>query len=210
MNEDHWSKTSNAMGRNGAIAGYLPYFYHLGLQQIYASPTHWRRRSDDDAHTASYRFSDDGDLRRHFDHRPTVEQIIARGYLAVPASDPAMAIIEDRARTSWLGLDDVISQVRRRYEIYARTMFDIDDAICAAANAIYQHEAYVGPGSATSKQHYAKHKAVQDLYEQKREARVTLWKDVSRLRTLLPENAQAYLSSHRKRAILAAEPGDAP
>ncbi len=80
----------------------------------------------------------------------------------------------------------------------------------AAVNAIYQHEAYRGPGSADSKQHYAKHKEIQKLYEQQREEQVNLWKDVSRLRGLLPENAQMYLSAHRKLAVLKSIPGEEP
>ena len=39
----------------------------------------------------------------------------------------------------------------------------IDLGKCAAINTIYAHEAYVGPPS--SKQMYARHKAIQDLYE---------------------------------------------
>jgi hypothetical protein len=118
-----------------------------------------------------------------------------------------MAMISDRKHTSGMGLDDAISQIRRRYEIYEQNLYQIELAKCAAINGIYHHEAYRGPGSATSRQHYAKHKAIQGLYEQERLERTALWKDISRLKTMLPESAQQYLAAHRKMSVLASEPG---
>ena len=85
---------------------------------------------------------------------------------------------------------------------------EIELGKCAAMNAIYQHEAYNGPPS--SKQMYAKHKAIQDLYEEERTERTVLWKDISRLKMQIPETAQEYLGAHRKGSILAQEPGDGP
>ncbi len=139
---------------------------------------------------------------------PSIEQIIQQGYFAVPISDPVTAMITDKQQTSRLGLDDVIGQIRQRYEIYEQNVYQIELAKCAAINAIYHHEAYCGPGSANSRQHYAKHKAIQDLYEQQRTERTTLWKDVSQLRTALPESAQQYLTAHRKVSVLAQDRGD--
>jgi hypothetical protein len=135
----------------------------------------------------------------------TVEQIVQQGYFAVPRGDPVTALITDKHHTSRLGLDDVIGQIRRRYEIYEDNLYQIELSKCAAINAIYHHEAYCGTGSASSRQHYAKHKAIQGLYEQERLERTALWKDVSRLRTLLPESAQQYLSADRKVAALRGE-----
>ena len=48
----------------------------------------------------------------------------------------------------------------------------------------------------------ARHKGIQGLYEQERLERTELWKDVSRLRGLIPESAQLYLAASRKRSIL--------
>lgn len=190
--------------------GYVPYFYQIGLQYVYRTPQDWPRTERMVAYSAPGESSIGRAADRHPDHPQTVEQIIRRGYFAVPISDPTTAIITDKAQTSWLGLDDVISQVRRRYEIHERILYQIECSKSAAVNAIYQHEAYRGPGSADSKQHYAKHKEIQKLYEQQREEEVNLWKDVSRLRGLLPENAQMYLSAHRKLAVLKSIPGDEP
>ena len=50
----------------------------------------------------------------------------------------------------------------------------------------------------------------QELYEQMRLERVTLWKDISRLKQSLPEVAQNYLAAYRKVAILEDDGGDMP
>lgn len=190
--------------------GYVPYFYQRGLHYLYLTPEHLRIRPSYEPAAEAPFLPTDSSLRWKLDHPQTVEQIVARGYLATPPSEPEFAILHDKAHTSWLGLDDVITQIRRRYEIHERMVYQIDLSVSAARNAIYQHEAYRGPGSADSKQHYAKHKAIQKLYEEKRFEQVALWKDVSRLRMLLPENAQMYLGASRKLTILNDEPGDGP
>ena len=159
---------------------------------------------------ASYGFSSIDSAFGHVDRFQTVEQVIANGYFAAPAGDPITAVITDRHHTSWLGLDDVIRQVRQRYEIHERNLYRIESAKCAAINAIYHHEAYNGTATASSKQHYAKHKAIQGLYEEERLERVNLWRDVSRIKQLLPESAQQYLAAHRKVSVLAENRGDAP
>jgi len=175
---------------------YVPYFYQSGLFQSYAGqsaqPISGRESSPD----------------RHFDSHQTVDQIIAHGYLAVPSGDPTIALISDRRDTSWLGLDDLIGQVRRRHEIYESNLYQIELAKCAAMNAIYIHEAEQGPAS--SEQMGARHKAIQNLYEQAREERGNLWRDVSRLRQALPESAQSYHSAHRKMTILQDDGADGP
>lgn len=184
--------------------GYVPYFYERGLHLSYPVSSQRARYRDAAPALQSY-----GPSFRDVGFGPdfgpqTVEDIVARGYFSVPPGDPVDAIITDRQHTSRLGLDDVISQIRQRYEIHDRILRQIESAKCAAMNAIYRHEAYCGPASANSKQQYAKHKAIQGLYEQQREEDVNLWNDVSRLRQSLPENAQLYLSAHRKVKALAA------
>jgi hypothetical protein len=138
----------------------------------------------------------------------TVDQIIASGYLATPAGDSVTAILSDKRQTSWLGLDDIIGQVRNRHDVYQRNMYEIELGKCAATNSLYSHWAYEGPP--TAKQFYSRHKRLQELYEQERDERTSLWKDVSRLRQVLPESAQAYLSSHRKLQALDDVRGEAP
>ena len=191
-----------------ASGGYVPYFYERGLHQLYPLPSPNVPRQPRDSPRVSYDSSPADALFRGVDRTQTVEQVIANGYFAVPNSDPVMATISDKMQTSWLGLDDLIGQVRERHEIYQQNLYQIELGKCAANNAIYAHEAYVGPP--TSKQMYARHKAIQDLYEQERTERTSLWKDVSRPRTQIPESAQLYLGAHRKMSIIAQDPGDGP
>lgn len=192
-----------------STGGYVPYFYQAGLHQMHGVAPTRRPSVPDTQRAAPYDFSLIAPSDSPLAGPQTVEQIVSQGYFAAPGGDPVTAIISDRQHTARLGLDDVISQVRRRYEIYEWNLHQIESAKCAAINAIYHHEAYRGPGSADSRQHYAKHKSIQGLYEQERLERTALWKDISRLKLLLPESAQQYLAAHRKTAVLAAQPGDA-
>jgi hypothetical protein len=142
-------------------------------------------------------------------YRPqTIEQIILRGYLAVPQSEPETAIITDKHRTSWQGLDDIIRQVRHRYDIYGKHIHQIEQGKCYVISNLWEQQAYRGGVPATSKEHYSVTKRLQELYEQEREERVSLWRDISKLRLILPETAQQYLSAHRKVSILSDQKSD--
>ena len=110
--------------------------------------------------------------------------------------------------TAWLGLDDIIGQIRRRQEIYQGNMYDLELAKCAAINSLYEHEAHHGPADA--KVEYAVNKRLDQLYSDQRDERVKLWQDVSRLRQTLPETAQQYLSAYRKVSILDNAQGEGP
>ena len=140
------------------------------------------------------------------DGKADIEQIIAHGYLAVPHSDPVDAILSDKRHTSWLGLDDVIQQIRNRYELYQRNMYEIEVSKCAAITSLYTHEAWHGPSD--SKVEYSLNKRLDRLYKDQRDERTSLWQDVSKLRLALPENAQQYLTAYRKQSILEDEEGD--
>lgn len=182
---------------------YVPYFYQSGLHQRYGFDDSRRVARTANEIPTSRATTHSSEL----DFPQTIEQIVQRGYFAVLRRDPITALLADRADSSWLGLDDVVTQIRRRYEIHGENMERIERAKCAASNAIYQHEAYAGPP--TSKQMYGRHKAIQGLYEEQRSERVALWKDVSRLRTTLPEITQQYMAAYRKRSILESDGGDA-
>jgi len=146
--------------------------------------------------------SQDYDLtgKSGFSQAPTVEQIIARGYFRIPKGESATAIISDKKETSWLGLDDIIGQIRHRQEIYLGNMYDLELAKCAAINSLHQHEAHHGPADARVE--YALNKRLDQLYSDQRDERVRLWQDISRLRQTLPETAQQYLTAYRKVSIL--------
>lgn len=130
----------------------------------------------------------------------TVDDVICRGYLAIPESEPETAVISDKKDTSRLALNDIIDQVKDRYRIYEQNTHDIEVSKCSAINSFYSHEAYHGP--VDSKIEYSMNKRLDKLYNEQREERVNLWRDVSKLRQQLPETAQQYLSAYRKVSIL--------
>ena len=133
--------------------------------------------------------------------------MIEQGYFAVPNSEPEIAIIHDKKRTAWLGLDDVITQIRQREEIYLQNLYEIELAKCDAINALFTWEAQYG-WPANAKEQYVLGKRLQALYADQRAERVTAWKDISRLKQSLPEVAQQYLAAFRKVSILEDTKGD--
>ena len=179
---------------------YVAYFYEAGIVQRYMNSTNRALMEPRGRTTNTYDFSSDllGQTKHHY--APSVEQIIAHGYLAIPHTDPVAAILSDKRHTSWLGLDDIISQVRSRYDLYEQNMYEIEVAKCAAITSVYTHEAWHGPSD--SKVEYAMDKRLDKLYKDQRDERTNLWRDVSKLRLELPENAQQYLTAYRKLSIL--------
>jgi hypothetical protein len=187
---------------------YVIYFYESGIAKQYQ-----QRQKDTFSRlnygpTVLYDFSSDLFSKQRWPLQQTVEDVVRSGYFAIPKGEPETAIISDRKTTSWLGLDDVIGQVRKRYQVYQRNIYDIELSKCAAINSFYAHEAWHGPTN--SKVEYSLNKRLDKLYEAQREERTELWKDVSRLRLLLPEAAQQYLAAYRKVSILEDQKGDIP
>jgi len=133
----------------------------------------------------------------------TVEQLVYKGYFTVPPFDPDTAILSDKKHTSWLGLEDVIGQVRQRQSIYEKNMNEIEWSKCYAFNELAR-----GGWPPTPEQYITYNKRLQDLHMDQRSERISFWKDVSRLRQALPESAQQYLSAFRKIEILNDTEGD--
>jgi len=179
---------------------YIPYFYASGRFLSYDLPHAHAPLEVRFAPESRYDFTSDLLEARAYPVPQTVEQVIRRGYLAIPKSDPETAIISDRKDTSRLGLDDVIGQIRKRYEVYDKNIDELEWAKCEAINCLYRHEGHHGPTD--SKIEYSVSKRINELYQEQRAERVNLWRDVSRLRLQLPENAQQYLSAYRKVSIL--------
>ena len=187
---------------------YVVYFYESGLSQQY-------RQRPKDLFTrlnygpvAVYDFTSDLSGKRAWPRLQTVEDVIRSGYLSVPPAEPETALISDRGHTAWLGLDDVISQIRHRYQVCQMNLYEIETSKCSAVNSLYKHEALHGP--ANSKVEYSVSKRLDKLYQEQREERTNLWRDVSKLRLLLPENAQNYLGATRKLSLLEEPRGDEP
>jgi len=189
---------------NGLVFGgnYVPYFYQSGLFLAYNKPLETDKKTTQSGASTGYDFTSDLVSKPSFSQPPTVEQIIARGYFRIPKGEPETAIISDKKHISWLGLDDIIGQVRRRQEIYQRNIYDLELAKCSAINAVLVLEAERGSVPADGRESYSLNKRLQELYQQQRDERVRLWQDVSRLRQILPETAQQYLTAYRKVSIL--------
>ncbi len=187
---------------------YVIYFYESGLSRQYQQRQENLLAKLSYGPAASYDFSSDLSAKRSWPMPQTVEGIVRNGYLSIPRSEPETAIISDKRNTSWLGLDDVIAQIRNRYEVYESNSYGLEISKCAAINSLHEHEAYHGP--ADSKVEYSVNKRLDGLYSEQREERVNLWRDVSKLKLLVPEQAQNYLSAYRKVSILEDAKGDEP
>ncbi|HBG27635.1 MAG: hypothetical protein A2Y10_15645 [Planctomycetes bacterium GWF2_41_51] len=190
-------------------AGYMPYFYQAGKFLLYDLPQ-TGSKSPNFSEISRYDFTSDLVSKRNWPRSPTVEDIVSRGYFAIPESEPETAIILDKKHTSKLGLDDVISQIRSRYHIYKNNMYEIELGKCHAMNSSHSVVADRGGVCLNSKEAYGLTKNLRELYEQQRDERRSLWADVSKLKLLLPEQAQNYLSSYRKVSILENLEGEQP
>ncbi len=186
---------------------YVPYFYQAGLFLSYGEPSSYNRKNLTPYKRSSYDFSSDNKPWISSPRPQTVEQITAHGYFSIPDGELETAIISDKKQTSWLGLEDTIRQVRNRHDLYNCNMYELHQGVCEADNAVFRQVAAQG-APADNRQQYSASKLTQELYEQMRLERVTLWKDISRLKQFLPEAAQNYLAAYRKVAILEDNGGD--
>lgn len=189
--------------------GYMPYHYASGRFQTYGQVRTPAPHDHLSRSTAVYDFSTPTPTWRQSDLFPTVEQIISTGYLAVPPSDPETAPISDKGHIARLGLDDVVHQIRSRYGLYELNIYELNQSVCEANNSIHRQVADQGH-PADNRQQYSAQKQIQKLYEQQRDERINLWRDVSRLKQVLPEHAQQYLASYRKLEVLGDLKGDVP
>ena len=187
---------------------YVVYFYQSGHFEEYLQRQKDLFAKPNYGSPVLYDFSSDLSVRQSWPAPQTVEQIVSNGYLSIPKSEPETAIISDRKNTSWLGLDDLIGQIRNRYQVYEDNIYELEKAKCAAINCLFEHEAYHGPTD--TKVEYSVNKRLDGLYSEQREERTNLWRDISRIKILLPEQAQNYLSAYRKVSILEDKKGDGP
>ncbi|MHC4103339.1 MAG: hypothetical protein ACYSR9_00255 [Planctomycetota bacterium] len=187
---------------------YVIYFYESGLSKQYRQRQKNLLAGLKYGSTGSYDFSSNLSVRQSWPAPQTVEQIVSNGYLSIPKSEPETAIISDRKNTSWLGLDDLIGQIHNRYKVYESNIYELEKAKCTAINCLFEHRAY--HGVTNSKVEYSVNKRLDGLYSEQREERTNLWRDISKLKLLIPENAQNYLSAYRKVSILEDKKGDGP
>ena len=188
---------------------YTPRRYYLyGRRRLYEQPKEWLYSPVADP-SPRLGFSSNRTRVRADKEPQTVEQVISQGYFSVPASEAEIPMLDDRKQTSWLSLDDAIQQIRQRYEVYSRNVYEIERGKCYAINDLFSWEtATAQPASA--EQHIILGKRLEGLYAQQRQERIAFWKDVSRLKQTLPDSVQRYLSAHRKSEILTSPGGDSP
>ena len=182
-------------------SGYTPYFYQSGKFLAYEIP-HREPKSTYFSTSTGYDFTSDIVPKSNWLKTQTVEDIISSGYFPISKSEPETAIISDKKQTSGLGLSDIISQVRQRYQIYESNIYQIEMGKCYALNSTFYIEAMRGGLPQNSREAYSLTKSLRELYEQERDERVALWQDVSKLKQALPEQAQQYLTAYRKVSIL--------
>ena len=188
---------------------YVPYFYQSGKFLSYDIP-HRKPKSAYFGTSTGYDFTSDIVPNTSRPRGPTVEDIINNGFFPIPKSEPETAIISDKKQTSALGLGGIIGQVRQRYDIYERNIYQIELGKCYTISSQLAVESSRGGVCMSSKEAYALNKNLQDLYEQQRTERTKLWQDISKLKQTLPEQAQQYLSAYRKVSILEDNEGDGP
>jgi hypothetical protein len=173
-----------------------PYTFYGGREIVYAYSPYGRREHPDKGAVPWF-------------FRPcsqTVDQIVVNGYLLLPGGDPTTALLTDRMHTARLGLNDVIDQIRSRHVVYQQNIYEIQRAKCAAWTAT--HNWLMPQSLLKTNADPDLQDRLQDLYRQERDERTKFWQDISRIRQLLPESAQQYLSAYRKQAILRDGVGD--
>ncbi len=154
---------------------YIPYFYQSGLFLTYNMPGNPGTAGQDATGSAGYDFSSEQHPWMPSGQPQTVEQIISHGYFPIRESEPETAIISDKKQTSGLGLSDIIHQVRQRYQIYERNIYQIELGKCYTLNSVFTVEAHRGGVPPNSREAYSLNKSLGEFYEQERDERVRLW-----------------------------------
>jgi len=137
--------------------------------------------------------------RQHRDGVQSVEQIIKDGYVAIRPRDPVQAILGDKKDTTWMGLDDAIHQIRDRCEAYQLNVEGLVQNELDLRNSSRQCDRRPGWEPEDDPEIL---QSLQAIDERQRQERLSLWRDISRLRSTVPEAAREYLSARRRIDIL--------
>jgi hypothetical protein len=128
--------------------------------------------------------------------RLTLDRIVSDGRLPVPKADPAEAMLVDRQRTQQLGLDDAITQLQWRYDLYREHMDELQQTELTVLNA--HHTWHDFWAIVDERRDPELRKQLETVAQQRREERLSLWRDLSWLRQAVPDWAERYLSAYRK------------
>jgi hypothetical protein len=185
------------------------YHYLYGRRQLYRYPARAAPSASEPAPLEGFQPNSAWLPETHGDGPQTVEQLVTQGYLTVAPLEPESALIADRKHTAWLGLEDAIHQVQSRWAIYEQNWLEIQEGKAAAVNSLFEWESRYG-WPASTEQHYILGERLKDLYAEERAERVSVWRDIARVRGVLPEAVQSYLTAYRKMEILKDTDGDGP
>ncbi|MCJ7655254.1 MAG: hypothetical protein MUO97_08175, partial [Dehalococcoidia bacterium] len=130
---------------NRTDRNYVIYFYESGLSKQYQQCQNNLFARVNYGPAVGYDFSSNLVGKHPWPVPQTVEDVIRNGYFSILKSETETAIISDRKNTSWLGLDDIISQIRHRHQVYEQNIYEIEVSKCATINSLYTHEAWHGP-----------------------------------------------------------------
>lgn len=141
----------------------------------------------------------DPDDRRYAGLHPTIDTLIATGSFAIPPADPVAALFSDRQYTNRLSLTDALTQIRQRYDLYRLNMSDLEQAKLTATDC---RRSWFNPPGWKPEDDPELLQTLEALSQLQRQERISLWQDISRLRTSLPETIQQYLGASRKMDLL--------
>jgi len=133
------------------------------------------------------------------EEQQSVDRLVADGCLTVPMADPIAAFLADRQHTTRLSVDDALTQLRRRDDLYRTHLGELLQEEVRVLNAMHsfpKHMDRVAPDIYLSIQ-----QQLQRLAKERREERTSFWQDITRLRATVPEMVANYLTSYRKTSI---------
>ena len=108
-------------------------------------------------------------------------------------------LFADKKRTCYLGLEDIISQIRKRYDIYESNVRVLEYSKIKLSENFYQWPQIHGFWPPGQKEMFSDQ--MNRLYQKQLDEKVSLWKDISKLKLMLPESLNDYLSIKRKSDI---------
>lgn len=121
------------------------------------------------------------------------------GNIRNPGLYDADDIFADKRKTSYLALEDIVTQIRRRYQIYDSNIRVLEYSKIKLREHFYQCPQQLGFWQPGQKEMLTEQ--MNQLYQKQLDEKVSLWKDVSKLKLMLPQSLNDYLTIKRKSDI---------
>ncbi|AQT68732.1 hypothetical protein STSP2_01904 [Anaerohalosphaera lusitana] len=116
-----------------------------------------------------------------------------------PSENSEENIFADKQKTSYLALENIVAQIRKRYEIYDSNIRVLEYSKIKLKEHFYQWPQQLGLWPPGHKEMLSEQ--MNQLYQKQLDEKVSLWKDVSKLKLMLPQSLNDYLSIKRKSDI---------